>query len=41
MFQLLLARANGPAAEPLTVKELGAYLEGASLKIKRTSLLKD
>jgi len=39
-FQLLLARANGPAAEPLTAKELESYLDGEPLEIKRTSVLK-
>ena len=39
-FQLLLARANGPAAEPLTAKKLESYMYGEPLEIARTSVLK-
>lgn len=39
-FQLLLARANGPAADPLTAKESESYLDGEPLEIERTSVLK-
>ncbi len=39
-FQMLLARTEGPATEPLTAKELESYLDGEPLEIKRTSVLK-
>jgi hypothetical protein len=39
-FQQLMTRAEGVAAEPLSVQELERYLDGEPITVVRTSVLK-